>query len=328
MFKKSLKKLSKYAIGLTTLVLIYNLWILFSLLPPQSPISKDSVLAMEMAYNIDHATTETQSADIDEALDPLSTPNSLASKDTSGTFEEKENESEIIEERTRSFKKFSQGDNKYRVGGQIGPVHYKEDPFSETETYKEIDLTIKEANGLESYDYKMDNNGYQAYFWNEKKTNGDKIKYVARYERAGKWLEMAPVELIYENNKGERQEISQPQDAGAPEINNDEYTITWKNAFGKDIDFRYNVAPDHFFKTVIVNNKEALPEPTIDKDGLKLTVVMSIAWDDEAKPANNFAPDSFTNLASYREPSPLDEESQIPMRYRPDRYCLCYAQLI
>ena len=229
-----------------------------------------------------------------EAGEKLSSPTSLVAKDTSGVYDEQAGENEMYEERTRNFKKFEQGGGKYRVAGQIGPIHYQKDPFSEDEVYKEIDLTTQET-PAEDWDAAMETNGYQVRFWQSREIDGKTIRYIAQYRRAGKWLAMAPAALVWENDAGEKQLISKPQAVGAPTIDNDNYQVTWSNVFGNGLDFRYNLNPDEFFKTVIVNDKSNLPTPTIGTQGLKLTVVMTLSWDGQVKPGNNFASGITTN---------------------------------
>ena len=233
----------------------------------------------------------------------LASESSLAKKDNSGVFDATEDELEVVSDRTEQFKKFKDNTNTYRVAGQIGPIHYKEDPYSQDEVYKEIDLTIDTGkNNDYGSDYYMDNNGYQAYFWNKKESSdGAEASYVARFVRAGKWIEMSPAGLYWENSLGERELISTPKGTIAPDINNENYYISWKNVFGEGIDFRYNVNSDKFFKTVIINSKESLPAATISGEGLKLTVVMAMAWDNSAKADNNFAKDTDAENLSINE---------------------------
>ncbi|MEI8061195.1 MAG: hypothetical protein WCG99_02785 [Candidatus Berkelbacteria bacterium] len=216
---------------------------------------------------------------------------SLAGKETSGSFRAGSGEKEVLEKREENFKTFDQGGGKYRLAGTVGPIHYKKDPFSATEQFKEIKLNIlpHQKSVSEDWDYSVEDNGYQVRIWNTRSVGEENIKYVAQFRRADKFLEMAPSELIWENSKGDREIISLPKIAEPPIIDNTNYTVTWKNVFGDGIDFRYNISPDKFFKTVIVNNKESLPEPTIDKNGLKLTVVMGLNWDETVDPSNNFA---------------------------------------
>ncbi len=204
----------------------------------------------------------------------------LISKDTSGILKAQPGEVEIIEERTRSFKKFRLSDapdgrKRYRIGGQIGPIHYRKDPFDENELYKEIDLTVH-LTPDEPWDAAMETNGYQVRFWQ----NLSGCSYVAEYRRAGTWLRVAPLALIWQNNLGEEEIIAIPQTAGLPEIDNEGHHVTWHNVFGEGIDFRYNIKPDHFFKAVIIKNRDALPEPSIGREGLKLDVVLGMAWSD------------------------------------------------
>ena len=240
-------------------------------------------------------------------------PDSIAAKDESEVLQAKEGETELINERTENFKKFDSGNGEYRVAGDTGPIHYKSDPFSKTEQFKEIDLTIREhtKSGSDDWDYATESNGYQVRIWNSRNDGGQDIPYIAQFRRAGKYLEMAPSELIWENEAGDREVISKPIAGIKPEIDNENYTITWKNVFGDGIDFRYNLSPDKFFKTVIVNKKENLPRPTIDANGLKLTVVMALLWDEQVKASNDFAKDKEnTKLDGASETDKLDKNDK------------------
>ena len=252
------------------------------------------ILTLVIAHSASALTTERASIGQETAAYSVT----LAAKDDSGVFDAKSGEKELISERTETFKKFDLGNGKIRIAGQESPIHYKKDPFSTTEQFKEIDLTIRQnptkAEGRD-YDYYIERNGYQSYFTNSRDNNGEQVNYVAQFKRAGQSLEMAPVELIYENAAGERQIISQPIPGITPDIDNNNYTLTYKDAFGPGIDFRYNVGTDKFFKTVIVNSKDALPTPTINTDGLKLTVIMAVSWDETVKAGNDFAKDIKTN---------------------------------
>lgn len=212
---------------------------------------------------------------------------SLIEKDTSGIYIAKDGETELVDDRTRSFRKFRNGRSR-RVAGQIGHIHYRADPFSDTEQYKEIDLTINLTPG-EFWDAAMETNGYQVRFWQSRIIAGKTVRYIAQFRRAGKWLAMAPLALAWENDAGDRELISKPVADITPVIDNDAYTATWANCFGPGIHYRYNVSPDRFFKTVIIDNKADLPTPTISGPGLKLTVVLGISWHSQSKAVNGFA---------------------------------------
>jgi hypothetical protein len=211
---------------------------------------------------------------------------SLVAKDTSGIYQSGDNETELPGKRTRSFKTFKKGRER-RVAGQIGPIHYKADPFNDSEAFKEIDLDIV-ATPDKHWDYAVNDNGYQARFWNKRRIQGEEFRCVGRFKRAGKWLDMASVRLFWENAAGDIQLISETLDTGEPEIDNDANTITWGNAFGTGIHFRYNLQPDLFYKTVIIDDAADLPILTIDTDGLKLTVELRIFWHGRAKAGNGF----------------------------------------
>jgi len=248
-----------------------------------SPAGGGAIVISELSAKVTYQEKEKKTK-----AEITGTAGTLVSKDTSEVYKAKQGEQELVAERTQNFKKFKEADGSFRVTGQVGPIHYKNDPFNDTEQYKEIDLTVSEAKN-KSWDYEMNNNGYQARFWNNQKIQDKDVFYVAEYRRDGKWLKMAPVGLYWQNKAGEQQLISLPQDVGAPTIDNDKNQVTWTDAFGPGLDFRYNISPDQFFKTLIINNKESLPAPTIGTDGLELNVVMSIAWHGWTKPDKNFS---------------------------------------
>ncbi len=115
---------------------------------------------------------------------------------------------ELIGERTRNFKKFHLGGENYRVVGSVAPIHYRLDPFDLTEEYKEIDLSLIQTSS-KSWNWEMEKAGYQIRIWQEL----DGLKYAAQFQRAGKWITMAPFEMYYENDAGESQAVGRPVDA-------------------------------------------------------------------------------------------------------------------
>ncbi|HLC43770.1 MAG TPA: hypothetical protein VJK08_01405, partial [Patescibacteria group bacterium] len=168
----------------------------------------------------------------------LSTATSLAAKDTSKTLEPKKDkgEKELIDRRTATANSFLTADGKIRLSSTIGPINYKNNPDNPKEPFKQIDLTIDKTDG-QPWQYAMEHNGYQARFWTSRAIKGEDVKYVAQYRQNGQWLEMAPVSLQWENDKGEIQVISKPLTVSDPTVDNTNYTITWANAFGDGIDF-------------------------------------------------------------------------------------------
>jgi len=211
---------------------------------------------------------------------------SLVRKDQSTVYELRNGERERPERRTRSFKLFSRPGER-RVAGQIGPIHYRLDPFNERESFKEIDLELIPTPD-KHWDYAINNNGYQIRIWNQRRIQGEDLLCVGRFKRAGKWLDIAPVRLFWENAAGDTQIISQTLDTDEPVIDNDAYNITWRDVFGAGIHFRYNARPDDFFKTVIIDDFWNLSAPMIDDAGLKLTVELRMFWHGRAKAANGF----------------------------------------
>ena len=229
---------------------------------------------------------------------------SLVEKDTSGIYSVGAGEAEMPTERTRAFKKFSKlTPYKFRVAGQVGPIHYKADPFSASEQFKEIDLTV-ELTPTESWDAACETNGYQVRFWQSRIIGGKTIRYIAQFRRAGKWIGMAPIALLWVNGANQKQLISKTQAVGAPVIDNDAYRVTWSNVFGSGIDFRYNLRPDEFFKTLIINDKTDLPTPTIPTAGLRLVLVMALSWHGQAKAGNDFA--SSVTVSDFEDVEDID----------------------
>jgi len=211
----------------------------------------------------------------------------LAGRDTTGTLQPTEGEVELVGRRTRTAKVFHRvGTRQYRIGANLGPVHYRLDPWDEQEALKEIDLTMVPTPGA-GWDFACETNGYQVRLWNSRTVGETTFRCVAQFRRAGRWLAMAPVALAWENEAGKRQVIAKPNPAVPPTIDNDTDTATWADAFGVGLDFAYNLRPDRFFKTLIVRTAAALPRPTINTTGLRLVLVMALAWD--AAPANGFA---------------------------------------
>ena len=198
-------------------------------------------------------------------------------------------EGEVEERRVRGGKLFRgpvvEGRQRYRYGAVISPLHYRADPFGD-EPFEEIDLDIVLTPG-QPWDAALESNGYQIHFWQSRVVAGYTIRYIAQFRRAGKSLTMAPLALFWINNAGQRQLIGRPQAGIVPVIDNETNTVTVPNCFGAGLDFRYNVRPDEFFKTVIIRAKANLPAPTIGTSGLRLAVIMGLAWD--GAPSNGFA---------------------------------------
>jgi len=210
----------------------------------------------------------------------------LAEKDTTGTLTPGGGEVELLDRRTRTAKVFNLGGRRRRIGATIGPIHYRHDPFDEQEALKEIDIDVVFTPD-EVWDAACETNGYQVRLWQSREVGGRTLRYIAQFRRAGRWLAMAPVLLLYQNDAGEKQVVSAVQAVGAPDIDNERNAVTWVGAFGEGIDFAYNLRPDRFFKTLIVREAAALPRPRIGTAGLCLVLVMALAWD--AVPANGFA---------------------------------------
>lgn len=230
----------------------------------------------------------------------------LISQDTSGVLLAQEGEQEI--QRTRSAKKFlvqrfEDGRTQYRIGASIGPIHYNEDVLDASGDWHEIDLDLLPVTG-QGWRWECTTNGYEVRVWNR---YGLWAPYTACFLRAGQWVRMSPLALCYENSAGERQVISRPVTGITGVVDNEAHTITWVGCFGAGIDFKYNLAPDKFFKTVTVNSLDALPLPTIAEGGLRLTVLMALSWSGQA--GNGFgAEQDLTVLPSAEPEDAADEE--------------------
>ncbi len=231
----------------------------------------------------------------------------LISKDTSGCFVHPLGLPEAVGRRTRTSKVWLRepppgcteaGDIAVNLGD---PIHYRKDPFSETEQYKEIDLDVV-LTPSQDWDAACETNGYQVRFWQSRVYGGRTIRYVAQFRRAGKWLAMAPIALCWENDAGDRQLISKPLAVGAPEIDNEKNHVLWRDVFGLGLHFQYNLRASEFFKTLVIDSKDSLPLPTISGPGLRLTIVMALSWHGQSKAGNQFA-------ESVRPTEPTDDLS-------------------
>lgn len=234
----------------------------------------------------------------------------LVARDQSGVLQAQRGEVEDL--RTRGCKRWlvrvnEDGSRTYRVGASIGPIHYREDPFDETADWHEIDLDLEAAPVVDSWDWQCLTNGYQVRVWQD--------GYAAEFRRAGQYMRMRPAALVWKNAAGKRQAIAKPTAGVKPTIDNEAHFIQWQDLFGKGIDFRYNLSPDKFFKTVVVRSADALPKPTIGAKGLRLVVVMALAFD--GWPGNGFTGNidcralSATDVGKGKADEVLDE----PERY-------------
>jgi len=230
----------------------------------------------------------------------------LAEKDTTGTLQAGEGEMELVDRRTRRAKVFHRvGTRQYRIGASLGPVHYRRDPFDEREDLKEIDLRLDSTPG-EEWDFACETNGYQVRVWQSRgNSESETLSYVARFTRAGNWFEMAPIALYWDNDRGQRQTVGALQAGLTPVIDNEANTITWQDAFGPGLHFRYNLRPDQFSKALVVDSLAALPPPTgqTASRNPRLVLLMSLTWDptvlpDEAKIPAGFLPGELTSDAS------------------------------
>jgi len=251
-----------------------------------------------------------------QKVDPLN--KTLVAKDDSGVLLASEGEEEVIEKRTENFKTFDKGNGEYRISGGIGKIHYKSDPYNESELFKEINLYLKNNKNKKGgdCDYYLDQNGYQIKIWNKENVGGEDVYYVAQFERAGQNIKMSPVALAWENEEGEYQEISKPKSDISPVIDNERHVVTWENAFGDGLHFSYNISPDKFFKTVRVDSKESLPPATINDKGLKLTIVMSVAWSD-VEAENGFAKENKNKKIDheYKKDEPKNQSVEDPAEF-------------
>jgi len=216
---------------------------------------------------------------------------SLAQRDTSGTFTQNVvlgEGPEAITRRTRAFKVFPlpdapDGRKRFRVGGSVGPIHYRLNPFSAVEQYKEIDLTIGAGRGC---DLEMMANGYQIQCWHSRPNavSAEEPLYVMRFLRAGHWVEVSPIALYYQNDLGQRQAVGALKGGVKAAVDNDAYSVRYADAFGPGLSLRYQLVPDEFYPVVEIASAAALPAPTIDPHGLRLVKLFSIRWDTDTDP--------------------------------------------
>lgn len=203
------------------------------------------------------------------------------------------------DKRTRGFETFQSLTNprQFRVCGG-GPLHY--DVGGE---WADIDLTVRLTPG-EAWDAACETNGYQVRFW--------QAGYRAQFRRAGASLTMAPLALAWENSTGERQLVGRPKPGIKAVIDAEADTVTWPDAFGKGLHWRYHLRPDQFYGTVVVDSKASLPVPTIGKTGLRLTKVLALTWAG-AKPETFASAVTVADLTTEDSPTAkADEELEDP----------------
>lgn len=222
---------------------------------------------------------------------------SIAKRDTSGTFALRAGERHEVERlRTRTSKTFrltetleqmAAGLHAYRVGCQIGPVHYPDDVFAERPRWREIDCEIRRAADDDDADWAMTEAGYQARFWQSstkgKAREAQALSYIGEFSRGGATYRMAPLSLSWMAD-GAEEAIATPVAGIDPVLDPDGYSITWPDAFGKGLDYGYNTRPDHFFKALTIRDRSALPEPSIKATHLMLRLWVS--WGGAGAPDN------------------------------------------
>jgi hypothetical protein len=229
----------------------------------------------------------------------------LISKDTSGVLQRGNGEIEV--QRTRSAKKWligtlPDGRKQFRVGASIGPLHYRTDPFDEAEPWQEIDLDLVPVTG-KGWQWECDTNGYGVRVWQRYTAAW---RYACEFRRAGEWVRMAPVRVQYANAAGETQTIGEPRKNLVPTVDNEANRIEWADCFGTGLHFRYNLKPDEFFKTLTIATADALPAATIGSEGLRVEIVMGLAWSGQA--GNGFGKGK--DLTVLTGPEDAEEERQ------------------
>jgi hypothetical protein len=167
----------------------------------------------------------------------------------------------------------------FRAGGNVGPIHYRLDPWDESEQFEEIDLDLLPGKDC---DWEVRSNGYQVQAWASRQNDVDKAtpSYVVRFTRAGHWVEMAPLGLYWTNDAGETEDAGRlvPGIEGKPD--DEAHTLTYPDAFGPGLHWRVNITPDHLYPTIILDKE--LPAPSIDPRGLRLVKSVALRWDDVA----------------------------------------------
>ena len=223
----------------------------------------------------------------------------LAQRDASGTFALRDGERHEVESRrTRTAKVFrcvetpedmAAGLHRYRVGCQIGPVHYPDDVFAERPRWREIDCEIRRAGKDDDADYTMTECGYQFRAWQGKATGksaaAKALSYIGEFSRGGAAYRMAPLSLSWRAADGAEEAIASPVAGIEPVLDADGYSITWPDAFGKGLDYGYNTRPDHFFKALTVRDRKALPDPKRLRP-THLVLRLWVSWDGDGAPDN------------------------------------------
>jgi hypothetical protein len=101
----------------------------------------------------------------------------LVHKDSIKTFLPRENEAEDL--RTRSVKRFRILDSpgQYRIGAQVGPIHFQKNPFNTDDPWEEIDLDVL-LTPDKPWDAACETNGYQVRFWQNLNRNSETFHFL------------------------------------------------------------------------------------------------------------------------------------------------------
>jgi hypothetical protein len=159
----------------------------------------------------------------------------------------KENATEMVKERNQVQKVFDNHDGTKQYIVSSGPLHYQEG-----DKWEEIDtriLSVVGGNGFE-----MAKSIYKAKF--NKYFRSDKI---VKIEKDGYGVSVKPGDLFWINSKGDKEIIASPQPVKGKADGN---KITYKNAYGKGLDFSYETNDISLVKKLIVDEFQSLPSPS------------------------------------------------------------------
>lgn len=90
---------------------------------------------------------------------------------------------ELLDKRNQNSKTYSLPNGSFAWEGSIGPVHYKDNPNSPQEPWKDIDLTIQPIDSQSGYGFQNLTNNFKSFFKKNSK-NPDTV----RYEGSGSYI--------------------------------------------------------------------------------------------------------------------------------------------
>lgn len=178
-------------------------------------------------------------------------------------------QTEIVSKRTENTKVFDNHNGTKQYIIHSGPIHYQD----ENNNWQEIDTAIQPSS--KDADFEMTKSMYKAWFKKTFNTEG-----IVKMEKEGRSITVTPGDLSWTNDSGEKQLISTPQPV---EGEAKEREITYKNAYGKGLDFIYQTFGIKLEKRLIIPEFKVLPQPNQEiLNGKNPSIELNLSFETDA----------------------------------------------